>query len=200
MESQVQCGIMQQPSHHHIPLVLVALNLAENRLGSAQPDDLTFLNSLVNCTHLKFLIIDRNNFGGVLPNSIANLTNKFEQLFLGKNPIYGSLIPASLGYCKSLNSLALGNDRLSGGIPKQVLELGSLSRGLSLSDNLLTGSLPVEIGNLKNLEVLYLHNNKLSGEIPSTIGEEILVGANARLRPCQVSISVERKVEKLQCY
>ena len=42
--------------------------------------------------------------------------------------------------------------------------------GLDLSDNNLSGEMPVELGNLDSLEVLYLDSNSLSGEIPSELG------------------------------
>ena len=42
--------------------------------------------------------------------------------------------------------------------------------GLSLSENFLIGSLPLELGDLENLQVLALDHNLLSGSIPPTLG------------------------------
>ncbi|KAI3893161.1 hypothetical protein MKX03_020186 [Papaver bracteatum] len=173
---------------------LGVIQLRDNNLGSGQADDLNFLDSLVNCTNLRVLIVGINNFGGTLPSSIANFTTNLDQLDFSNNQIYGSIppgiknlqglttlilgynhftgsipsgsIPSSLGHCKSLQSLELQTNRLSGSIPKQVFELSSLSLGLDLSNNSFTGALPMEVGQLKNLGELYLDINKLSGEIP----------------------------------
>ncbi|KAG4925230.1 hypothetical protein JHK87_050770 [Glycine soja] len=43
-----------------------------NKLGIGKTDDLSFLDSLVNCTALQVLRQGVNNFGGVLPKTIAN--------------------------------------------------------------------------------------------------------------------------------
>merc|ERR1712183_318996 len=43
--------------------------------------------------------------------------------------------------------------------------------GLSLNDNLLTGTIPTELGSCFRLNHLHVESNKLSGDIPTTIGE-----------------------------
>ncbi|KAI3833290.1 hypothetical protein MKW98_006389 [Papaver atlanticum] len=146
---------------------LVILNLAENKLGTGQPDDLTFLNSLVNCTDLKFLIVDRNNFGGVIPNSIANLTNKLEQLYLSKNPIYGS-VPAGIQNLVGLTMLILEDNLFTGSIPQGIGKLQKL-RILDFRQNQFSGSIPSTFSNLTGLIELTLPYNNLTGLIPSSL-------------------------------
>ncbi|KAI3908195.1 hypothetical protein MKW98_029496 [Papaver atlanticum] len=224
-------------------LSLEILRLGGNKLGSGQANDLNFVNSLVNCTNLRVLNLGTNSFGGVLPNSIANLiTNLVSLDFSGNQKIYGSippgiqnlvgltilvlssnqltgsippgigllqnlgllflgsnqlsgpipfsfgnltrlitldlssnrltgLVPSNLENCKFLQVLLLQTNRLSGSIPKQVFELPSLPLSIALSNNLLTGELPMEVGKLENIVQLLVDGNKLSGEIPSTIGK-----------------------------
>lgn len=61
--------------------------------------------------------------------------------------------------------------QLGGNIPKELFTISSLSEGLDLSNNQLSGRIPPEVGGLVNLSPLHISNNKLSGEIPSTIGQ-----------------------------
>ncbi|GKD10358.1 kinase-like domain-containing protein [Tanacetum coccineum] len=95
------------------------------------------------------------------------------RLYLYSNKLEGH-IPSSLGNCKELNGLALRYNRLSGKIPKQILQLPSLTNFLDLSFNSLSGSIPSEIKDLKMLSYLDLSYNNLSGTITSS-----LVFANA---------------------
>ncbi|KAK2979354.1 hypothetical protein RJ640_000448 [Escallonia rubra] len=203
---------------------LEVLGLNENRFGSNKPDDLSFIASLTNCTNLRNLIFFENQFGGVLPGSIANLSSKLEILWLRSNKISGSIpqeignlnnlyflsidhnmisgsIPESIGKLSKLQQLrivdnnisgkippSIGNitglsfvaaaanklvgrsNRLTGVIPEQVIGISSLSIGLYLDLNELTGPIPSEVGNLKNLGALSIRGNKLTGEIPSALG------------------------------
>ncbi|XP_026457240.1 probable LRR receptor-like serine/threonine-protein kinase At3g47570 [Papaver somniferum] len=146
---------------------LVILNLSQNKLGSGQPGDLTFLNSLVNCTDLKFLIVHRNNFRGVLPNSIANLTNKLEQLYLSKNPIYGS-VPEGIQNLVGLTMLILEDNLFTGSIPQGIGKLQML-RILDFRQNQFSGSIPSTFSNLTRLIEITLPYNNLTGLIPSSL-------------------------------
>lgn len=81
------------------------LNLGGNYLGSnSSNDDLGFLTSLTNCSKLEKLGLHSSNHGGVLPDSIGNLSTKLNSLFLGGNHMHGNL-PASLGNLVNLNVL-----------------------------------------------------------------------------------------------
>jgi len=69
----------------------------------------------------------------------------------------------------TVQSISLVNNNLNGSLP---LELGNLAnlQILDLSLNQLSGSIPPELGNLANLQVLYLFENQLSGSIPPELG------------------------------
>jgi hypothetical protein len=79
-------------------------------------------------------------------------------------------IPPSIGDLGKLLALDLSINKINGLIPNEIMELSSISIGLSLSDNLLEGPLPLEVGKLVYLEQLFLSRNNLSGDIPDTIG------------------------------
>ena len=71
-----------------------------------------------------------------------------------------------------VSTISLSSNLLIGTIP---VELGSLPNltALDLSSNQLSGSIPSQLGNLTNLWYLYLNGNQLSGSIPPEIGNLI---------------------------
>ena len=103
------------------------------------------------------LDLSSNQFSGVIPSEIGNLTN--------------------------LTSLDLSSNQFSGVIPVEIFDLINLKgeiefmtgpgggasifhQGLNLSDNMLTGSIQEEIGNLINLKSLDMSFNQLAGDLP----------------------------------
>ncbi|KAI3853510.1 hypothetical protein MKX03_017241 [Papaver bracteatum] len=162
---------------------LEVLHLGANRLGSGQANDLNFLNSLVNCTNLRILILSTNNFGGVLPSFIANLTTNLNVLDFSRNQIHGS-IPLGIQNLQGLTKLYLGENQLTGSIPPGIGLLQNLG-ALYLADNKLSGSITSSFGNLTRLIGLYLFGNNLTGLIPSSLGNckslQILALATNRL-------------------
>ncbi|XP_026431714.1 putative receptor-like protein kinase At3g47110 [Papaver somniferum] len=165
--------------------------LGENKLGSGQANDLDFINSLVNCTDLRWLNISANNFGGVLPSYITNLTTNLRILDFRGNYIYGSIppgiqnlqglrtlslgsnqftgsVPPSIGLFQNLGILELDSNKLYGAIPSSLSNVTRLIK-LSLYDNNLTGLVPSSLGYCKSLQLLDLHSNRLSGSIPVQI-------------------------------
>ena len=74
-----------------------------------------------------------------------------------------------MGNLSELQRLSLENNSLSGTIPIELGNLTNLS-DLLLSSNSLSGTIPIELGNLTNLDRLWLQNNELSGEIPAALG------------------------------
>ncbi|XP_026423262.1 probable LRR receptor-like serine/threonine-protein kinase At3g47570 [Papaver somniferum] len=148
-------------------LSLRNLNLDRNKLGSGQANDLNFVNSLVNCTNLRIICLGINNFGGVLPNSIANLTTNLVELDLSENQIYGS-IPLGIQNLQGLTKLILYSNRLTGSIPPGIGLLQNLGL-LALRSNELSGPIPFSFGNLTRLIRLYLNENSLTGLVPSSL-------------------------------
>ncbi|XP_028098542.1 putative receptor-like protein kinase At3g47110 [Camellia sinensis] len=135
--------------------------------------------------------------GGSIPNEIQNLINlnvlgmeynlligimgklsNLKSLYLRGNHLMGE-IPSNIGNMTQLFYLLLNNNSLQGNIPENklndtipelLMNLLSLSVGLDILYNSLTGTLLVEVGNLKELLILDVSYNKLSGEIPSALG------------------------------
>ncbi|KAH9703921.1 putative LRR receptor-like serine/threonine-protein kinase [Citrus sinensis] len=151
--------------------------ITSNSLGSGGNDDLSFLCSLTNATRLTWMHINSNNFGGLLPGCISNLSKTIKTLFLNNNKIYGS-IPAGIGNFVNLQRLDMWNNQLSGTIPPAIGELQNL-KILGLNRNKLSGNIPPSIGNLKMLLNLFLNDNFLEVSIPSSLGQcESLIEIN----------------------
>ncbi|GJW97589.1 kinase-like domain-containing protein [Tanacetum coccineum] len=126
---------------------------------------------------LSFLSLGNNHLFGSLPSSIGptlipsrELIHVDNRLYLYSNNLENH-IPSSLGNCKELNGLNLAHNRLSGKIPKKLLQLPSLTNFLQLSYNNMSGSIPSQIKDLKLLTGLDLSYNNLSGTITSSLGE-----------------------------
>ncbi|KAG6534023.1 hypothetical protein ZIOFF_007904 [Zingiber officinale] len=173
---------------------LDTLILSGNQLEATSIAEWSFIYALSNCTHLRILEANANNLGGMFPKSIelgsinrlekirlgdnfltgeipvdlGNLT-KLSTLVLDNNKLYGP-IPTSLGNCP-LISLKLSTNNISGSIPKEILSILSLSIIFNVSNNSLTGTLPLDIGKLNNVVTIDVSNNSLSGDLPSTILE-----------------------------
>ncbi|KAJ8770826.1 hypothetical protein K2173_021741 [Erythroxylum novogranatense] len=144
------------------------LRLSYNHLGSRSANDLIFLTSLKNCTNMEFLSLNVNNFGGVLPTSLTNLSSRLSELALGSNYFTGN-IPTGLNKLVSLSGLGMENNHLIGSIPSELGMLPNL-QALYLDQNGLSGQVPSSIGNLSQLFGLYLTGNNFEGNFPSSIG------------------------------
>ncbi|KAI6700572.1 hypothetical protein NL676_014896 [Syzygium grande] len=83
------------------------------------------------------------------------------------SPIYLSSMNFSL--LPNLCSLQVSDNYLTGIIPLQICALPKL-RHLNLSDNHLTGELPLCLQNLTTLEVIDIHNNQIDSPIPPELG------------------------------
>ncbi|KAM5556685.1 hypothetical protein ABKV19_024192 [Rosa sericea] len=144
------------------------LSVSDNYLGSFSANDLDFITSLVNCSKLDTLDMGSNNFGGVLPNSVANLSTQLTAIFFESNQISG-VIPETLENLNSLIALGLEYNLFRGAIPTSIAKLQKL-QALALQGNRLSGRIPSSIGNLTQLYLLNLSANHLEGNIPPSIG------------------------------
>ncbi|XP_059640566.1 probable LRR receptor-like serine/threonine-protein kinase At3g47570 [Cornus florida] len=147
---------------------LLEIILHDNNLGSGEPDEMNFINSLANCSNFELLELSDNQFRGILPNSVGNLSNQFYFLSLGTNFIHGKL-PSAIGDLVNLNFLILDHNRFTGPIPAAIGNLQNLQRAY-LGTNSFNGEIPQSIGNLSLLIELYLDENRLVGNIPLSIG------------------------------
>lgn len=67
---------------------LVWFNFGNNSLQVDQEVGMGFITSLTNCTSLQVLGLDSNQFRGMLPNSVANLSSRLIMLNLGSNQLW----------------------------------------------------------------------------------------------------------------
>nr|XP_048337053.1 LRR receptor-like serine/threonine-protein kinase RGI5 [Ziziphus jujuba var. spinosa] len=88
--------------------------------------------------------------------SIVNLsTNRFQ----GPLPIWSS----------NITIFSLKDNMFSEPIPPNIGEAMPLLSDLDISENSLTGCIPLSIGNVTGLTTSIISNNKLSGELPSSL-------------------------------
>ncbi|GFP89256.1 probable inactive receptor kinase at5g67200 [Phtheirospermum japonicum] len=132
---------------------LRTLSLRNNSLSGPLPD----LSTLVN---LKTVSFDRNYFSGTFPLSILSL-HRLLLLDLSHNTFTGPL-PDNLTVLDRLGYLRLDSNRFSGPIPplnQTTLEV------FNISNNNLTGPIPVTPTLRKFPIFSFLHNPKLCGEV-----------------------------------
>lgn len=110
---------------------------------------------------------------GQIPESLK-LCRSLQSLDLSGNDLSGAIPPQICSWLPYLVTLDLSGNRLSGPIPSQIVECKFLN-ALVLTDNKLSGSVPTELSRLDRLRRLSLAGNDLSGTIPSELsrfGEE----------------------------
>ncbi|XP_042036299.1 putative receptor-like protein kinase At3g47110 [Salvia splendens] len=163
--------------------LLHSLLLFENNLSGAEftTQELTFLSSLTNCPHLKYLNINNNPLNGILPASLGNFSSSLEGIVL-ENCGITSVIPFELGNLSSLLTISLMINQLSGFIPPTIGKMKQLQR-LYLGGNQLVGSIPNQLCQMNHLGELDLSMNMLVGPIPECLGDvkslrEISLGYN----------------------
>ncbi|XP_047306654.1 putative receptor-like protein kinase At3g47110 [Impatiens glandulifera] len=149
---------------------LVNLTLQYNNLGSGDLDGMHFLESLItNCSSLEVLSANGNQFGGVLPDFVGNISSNIHFFALSSNQLQGRIPPTTIGNLVNLSLLDLSNNRFTGPIPSTIGKLQKLQR-FYLGRNQLSGTIPDSIGNLTLVNELDFSNNNLEGTIPSSFG------------------------------
>ncbi|XP_058210582.1 probable LRR receptor-like serine/threonine-protein kinase At3g47570 isoform X2 [Rhododendron vialii] len=144
------------------------ITLDMNNFEAKGSNGLAFLSSLTNCSNLRVVSMGKCQFGGVLPDSVGNLSLSLFWLLLGGNKLHGS-IPSTIGNLVNLEHLGLNENLFTGPIPDSVGYLHKLRR-LIFSTNTISGKIPDSIGNLSFLNQLYLWENRLEGAIPASLG------------------------------
>ncbi|KAM7462652.1 hypothetical protein LguiA_030773 [Lonicera macranthoides] len=95
---------------------LFFFSLNYNFLGNKEGNDMAFLNSLTNCSRLEKLFVSSNQLGGVLPNSLGNLSTRLRYFDVSMNQISG-VIPSGLSGLFNLEILDINQNQFEGGIP-----------------------------------------------------------------------------------
>ncbi|KAI3510085.1 hypothetical protein L1887_25612 [Cichorium endivia] len=141
--------------------------------------------SFANLRSMKRVWASDNNFTGRIPDFIGNWSQLVALRFEG-NSFEGSIPPSfsrlallqdlrisglsngTLDFIrdlKSLSSLVLRSNRISGFIPSDIGEYINLTQ-LDLSFNNLSGPIPRGLFSLSGIYVLFLGNNSLTGTLP----------------------------------
>ena len=156
---------------------LQVLNVADNILGGAVPDD------IYRITTLKKINLGHNSFTGQLADVIGGMTS-LESLLLYHNQFTGR-IPATIGDLVNLEDLNLAENNFEGTIPAELNDLTNLkflslqreggifgysdvgiNQGKSSLQGIgLTGPLPA-FDKLTSITQLFLGVNGLTGSIP----------------------------------
>ena len=101
------------------------------------------------CCDASRLGLDNNYFGGVLPNSIVNLSSQLKSFINRGNQTCGS-IPIGVENLVNISILGIGS-------------------------NALVGTIPTGIGKLKSLQLLVLSRNRITRQIPPSLGKIIII-------------------------
>nr|KYP73566.1 LRR receptor-like serine/threonine-protein kinase GSO1 [Cajanus cajan] len=164
---------------------LITLYLSENILHGNIPHSfgqlLNLQNLDISLNHLESLVSDirwpkqllylnltNNHIFGSLPQDIADKLPNLTHFLLGNNLISGS-IPKSLCKIDSLYNLDLSGNMLSGEIPNCWSAIQANLTEINLASNKLSGAIPISFGNLPTLAWLHLNNNSLHGGFPSSL-------------------------------
>lgn len=98
------------------------LDISLNYLGTGEDDDLSFIQTLANYGNLHMLECGSNNFGGILPHFLGNLTTELTVVEFRENQITGS-IPLGFFNLINLEILDLSGNRLTGYLPPHISKL-----------------------------------------------------------------------------
>lgn len=143
---------------------LQELDLSGNKLFGGFPS--TFLS----CSYMQNLNLGNNQLSGDFLSEVISTLPSLMYLSVAFNNITGS-VPLSLTNRTQLQVLDLSSNAFSGKIPTGFCSSSAASalEKLLLSDNFLSGTIPLELGNCKRLRSIDLSFNSLSGAIPSEI-------------------------------
>ncbi|KAJ9187576.1 hypothetical protein P3X46_003017 [Hevea brasiliensis] len=161
-----------------LPLLFLFLFLFSLPFCFAIEDDVTCLEGLKNSltdplSRLASWDLTNNSVASICKlNGVSCWNEKENRIISLQLPVsqLAGQLPDSLKYCRSLQTLDLSGNALSGSIPSQICTWLPYIVTLDLSSNRFSGSIPPEIVNCKFLNNLILNGNKLSGSIPYGLG------------------------------
>ncbi|CAN6892112.1 unnamed protein product [Brassica oleracea] len=117
--------------------------------------------TICDLVYLDRLVLSNNNFSGSIPPCLSTYLSV---LHLRNNSI-SSVIPEDF-ISNMLISLDLGYNRLSGGLPKSLINCSRL-QFLNVEENRISDTFPFWLRVLPNLEILVLRSNEFHGPISS---------------------------------
>ncbi|XP_038700166.1 receptor-like protein 14 [Tripterygium wilfordii] len=112
--------------------------------------------------NMSVIDVSQNKLQGQIPSNISSIFPNLRIINLSENSFQGT-IPASFGELKSLTSLDLSDNQLSGEL--EVLFAKTWLSLLKLSNNYFSGHIPANF-NLCRFEILQLDGNNFVGELP----------------------------------
>lgn len=139
------------------PVTTSVFVISDNNLTGAIPSTICTLSSLV------ILDLSNNNFSGVIPLCLGNMSMELSVLDMHKNRFHGN-IPLIFSVGSKLRSLNLRDNRLEGAVPRSLSNCQELEV-LDMGNNFLNGTFPWWLGNLPHLRVLSLRSNNLGGPV-----------------------------------
>ncbi|XP_058004572.1 receptor-like protein 56 isoform X2 [Hevea brasiliensis] len=148
-------GTFQLPNFNHN---LVKLEISNNNITGQLPKEFGLVLS-----NLVYINISRNSFHGIVPFSIGEVRGLL-LMDLSNNNFSGALPGSMLGNCTDLNALYLSNNNFSGMIGVDINADPSV---IDISNNKLSGTIPIQLCNVSRLVILDLSENCLSGSMPS---------------------------------
>lgn len=137
------------------------LNMSSNSIKGQLP------NCWSNMVSLRILDLSNNELYGIIPASMGSML-LVRHLILRNNHFTGPI--PSLKNCTQLVMLDVAQNELSGPIPPWIgSNLHNNLQVLSMRNNHLNGSLPLDLCHLTAIQVLDLSLNNLSGQIPTCL-------------------------------
>lgn len=149
----------------HIPTSIFQLPSLRVLDFSDNEVDLEFLhiNKATKLEELRMTTTDLTSVSG-----IHHAPSSLQELYFSNNRLSGA-IPSELLNLSGIKKLFLSNNYFNETIQSSIASLSSIEV-LDLSQNDMTGHLPTELGSLSKLEELDLSENLLSGALPSEFG------------------------------
>ncbi|KAH0719291.1 hypothetical protein KY285_015322 [Solanum tuberosum] len=123
--------------------------------------------SKFNFSTLEYLDLRNSGLTGDFPSDLCHRLPRLQKLALGNNMLSGE-VPRNISECSELQLLMLFQNNFVGTIPREIGNL-QLLQHLDLADNTLKGTIPDEIGHLYNLKNIFMDKNYLTGSIPLTL-------------------------------
>ncbi|XVE78317.1 hypothetical protein DITRI_Ditri13aG0135000 [Diplodiscus trichospermus] len=116
---------------------------------------------LCNLSFLAFLDLSNNNFSGVLPQCLANLSGSVLVLSLRNNSFVGS-IPQLCMKRSELKMIDFNQNQFQGQLPRSLSNCGMLET-LNMGNNQLNDIFPFWLSKLPELKILILRRNQFHG-------------------------------------